>query len=56
MAKYSYQPRRNIGAAIAIILGLCIGLVIKKVTVGLLLGLILGLTGASLLKNRRANR
>lgn len=52
MSRSSYQPRRNITAALAIIIGLVIGLMIKKVTVGLLLGLILGLTASNLLSRK----
>lgn len=42
--------RRNIGFALAILIGLAIGFFIKKVHIGLLIGLFLGLLASGLRK------
>jgi uncharacterized membrane protein (UPF0136 family) len=43
------QPRRKIGAATLIIIGLIIGFALKNVKIGLLIGLFLGIFAGGLL-------
>ena len=47
------QSRREIGFAIAIVLGLVLGIFIKRVQLGLLLGLGIGLLAAGMISGRK---
>lgn len=47
------QPRKRIGIATLIILGLAIGLFLKSVKIGLIIGLMLGLLAGNLMGGGR---
>jgi|GEM_PF-6933049 len=52
MAK-QHQPRRKIGFAVLIIIGLLLGLAIKHVAIGLLIGLIFGLIASGMVGGKK---
>lgn len=49
----SADTRRNIAAAVTIVVGLGLGILFKKVGLGLLVGLVIGLLTSGLLTGKR---
>ncbi|MDQ6815302.1 MAG: hypothetical protein M3040_16325 [Bacteroidota bacterium] len=52
MAK-EHQPRRKIGFAMLVIIGLLLGLAIKHVAIGLIIGLVFGLLASGMIDGGR---
>ncbi|MCW3079374.1 hypothetical protein [Segetibacter sp.] len=48
MAK-QFQPRKKIGFAVLVIIGLLLGLAIKHVAIGLIIGLVFGLLASGMI-------
>jgi len=52
MAK-QHQPRRKIGFAVLIIIGLLLGMAIKHVAIGLVIGLVFGLIASGMVGGKK---